>query len=84
VDNDSKTDRRVARVLHAAHLRFQQAALRPETVTLPCPEQRDTRFRYQPKQWLLAQRSAQLVAVLTGVRPNFWKAYMDTIVYMSK
>lgn len=72
------------RLLHRAHLRYQRQAMWPDRVALPCDEVRGVRYRYDVKDWLQEQRRQQRCAVLSGLRSNFWKAYVDTVVFMTK
>lgn len=69
----------VDRMMHDAHLRYQQTMLRADTThgTLPssevrgCHEQRRVAQVWRP-EWS------------THLRPNFWIAYFDTLTYMIK
>jgi len=81
--HDASAKRFVERVMHDAHLRYQRQQLRPETQenyvsSLPCPEQRgcheDRRHHIKQQTWQSEWT--------TGLRPNFWKAYFDTLSKM--
>lgn len=84
--DDSRVNARANRILHSAHLRFQRHAMRkdPDSQGLASEELRATRFRRDVPRWLEEQRLQQRLAVCSGLRPNFWKAYIQTLVYMSK
>jgi len=67
----------VSKLLHEAHLRYQRSALRPESTALPCAEIRGTKCRNYPitafkPEWF------------THLRANFWRSYIDTLIFMSK
>lgn len=95
MDDDYKTresDRAklfVDRLLHRAHLAYQREQLRPSADASPknnphagaCPEVRGVR-----RQQSIGERKAQVWQPhwQTGLRPNFWKAYFDTLLYMGK
>lgn len=71
----------VERLLHDAHLRYQRQQTAPdrEHGTLPCPEVRgcrvDAKHHIRPL--------VMLPHYFTGLRPNFWRAYLETMVFMS-
>lgn len=66
-----------ARLMHDAHLRYQRTMLKADHVELPCSEVRGVReARRVPQTWRPEWT--------TGLRPNFWTAYFDTLTYMSK
>lgn len=67
----------VDRMMHDAHLRYQQTMLRGDKVTLPSSEVRGCREARRPAQVWRPEWS-------THLRPNFWIAYFDTLTYMIK
>jgi hypothetical protein len=84
---NTKIDNSVRRLLHDAHLRYQRDALRPASQTdvnyvsaLAASE-----IRGVTRQ--LSRRELDMTfdpSWFTGLRPNFWKAYFDTLTFMAK
>lgn len=73
------------RQLHMAHLRLQKQRLSPDkakayVAALPCSEVRGV-TRQVSKREATQQFDPSW---FTHLRPNFWKAYFDTLIYMSK
>ena len=72
--------KQIDRLLHVGHLKYQRQQLRPEKVCIPSSEIRGCRViaakRVPPVTWLPEWSS--------HLRPNFWKAYFDTLTYMAK
>jgi hypothetical protein len=74
--------------MHDAHLKYQRAALAADAqncdnyvVALECPEGRGLRRVASP----LERKSQEFkLEWFTGLRPNFWKAYFETLEYMSR
>lgn len=70
-------------LLHRTHLRYQQEMLRKDAAStgangLPCPEQRGCRME-RPRKPVVMQ-----MHWFTNLRPNFWRAYFETLQYMAK
>lgn len=78
------TEKQLAKLQHDAHVRYQRNALRADAVHTAPTELRGVAFQHFLQEWLVKQRAAQLNAVCTGLRSNFWRAYVETIIYMSK
>jgi hypothetical protein len=77
-------EKRIERALHNAHLRYQRAELRGDPVTLPCSETRGCRWK--PKKLSLAEQMEQarlMQSAFTRLRPNFWRSYIATILFMN-
>jgi len=72
-------DRLVERMLHDAHLRYQRQQLSGDKVEIPCPEVRGCR-RVKTKSELQARNQQFRPEWFTHLRPNFWKAYFETLV----
>lgn len=71
-----------ARLQHDAHLRYQRQQLAPDASarSIPCSEVRGCkREPSKHERELVFQRSW-----FTGLRPNFWKGYFDTLIYWSR
>jgi hypothetical protein len=70
----------IDKMLHQAHVRHQRQMLRGDRVSLPCSEirgvTRQPSARERDVVWL-SQWS-------THLRPNFFKAYFETLEYMSR
>lgn len=72
----------IAKMQHRAHLAYQRAELRKQrdavaAKLLDCSEVRGCKVRDIPQQpfqlhWF------------TGLRPNFYRAYMDTVLFMQR
>ena len=85
--HDERARRFVDRLLHDAHLRYQRQQLAPAADALPCnnanatpcPEVRGCR-----RAKGASERSSDAAVFkpewFTGLRPNFWKAYFDTLL----
>lgn len=67
----------VSRLMHDAHLRYQRASLKADHVDLPTSEVRGVHEQRRVVQTWKPEWT-------TGLRPNFWKAYFDTLTYMAK
>jgi len=72
----------VDNLMHQTHVKYQKQQLAKDAAStganaLPCPEQRGCRE---------ARRKPQPVQLhwFTRLRPNFWKAYFETLQYMAK
>jgi hypothetical protein len=71
----------VERLMHQSHLRYQRASLAGDTrdkyvTSLPNSEVRGVRATL-PRQEFCA-------SWFTHLRPNFWRAYFETLVVMSR
>lgn len=68
---------RIDAMLHDAHLRYQREQLKADHTrgALPCSEVRGVRVRNMPVQMLQSHW-------FTGLRPNFWRGYIETMLYM--
>lgn len=70
----------VDKMLHDAHLRYQRQQMKADVVDIPCSEVRGVR-----REMSLRERNVVwLPEWSTHLRPNFWKAYFDTLMYMSR
>lgn len=80
--HEERAKRVVERILHDAHLRFQREMLRQDEAAinakLPCPEGRGCHFR------MAKAKTTFRPEWFTSLRPNFWKAYFETLRYMSR
>jgi hypothetical protein len=82
----SETARKfVERLQHDAHLRYQRQQTAPDATTtslgaMPCSEVRGIR-RIASRNELNAVWNP---AWMTGLRPNFWKAYFETLTILSR
>jgi hypothetical protein len=80
-----ETINNAARLLHEAHLRYQRQMLKPDAsasyvAALPCSE-----IRGVTRQVSTREASAEFKPEwFTHLRPNFWKAYFDTLIYMQR
>jgi hypothetical protein len=68
----------VDRILHDAHVRYQRDALRPDRVDMPCTEVRGVK-RVKGQSELRSEVFKP--EWFTHLRPNFWTAYFETLVY---
>jgi hypothetical protein len=76
----TRQDKSVTRLLHDAHLRYQRQAMRPDKTYTASSEIRGV--KRQPSRRELD--AVWLSEWTTGLRPNFWKAYFDTLSFMTK
>jgi hypothetical protein len=70
----------VERLLHDAHIKMQRQAMAPDAVAMPCSEVRGIRRERSKRE----RDAVWNPAWMTGLRPNFWKAYFETLVHLSK
>lgn len=79
MNQSQRAAKAVERMMHDAHLRYQRSMLTPQAqdkacvVTLECAEVRGCRVRSMPHQTFKPEW-------FTHLRPNFWKAYFDTLL----
>jgi hypothetical protein len=82
-----RASRFVDSLLHKTHMAYQRQELAKDKAStgengLPCPEQRGCK-----RQIGVSERKAKEQFQLhwfTHLRPNFWKGYFDTLMYMAK
>ena len=81
-----RASRFVDKLMHKTHVAYQREQLRKDAAStganaLPCPEQRGCR-----REMSSNERKAQQFQPhwFTGLRPNFWKGYFDTLIRMAK
>lgn len=70
----------VDRMMHDAHLRYQRQVLKADATGMPSTEIRGVKR-------VVSKREADVVwlsELTTGLRPNFWKAYFETLSFMAK
>jgi len=75
----------VDRLMHETHLRYQRQQLAKDTAStggngLPCPEQRGCR-----RKMSVSERKSHVFKPewFTHLRPNFYKAFFETLLYMA-
>ena len=86
----TRASKAVERMMHDAHLRYQREALARAADASPkhnphgldCPEIRGVK-RKRSKMELRVMSEAPQAHWFTGLRPNFWKAYYETLLYMT-
>ena len=84
--HEQQAERFVNSLMHKTHVQYQRQQLAKDKAStgvngLPCPEQRGCRR----KMGVSELRSQQVRPEwFTKLRPNFWKAYFDTLLYMAK
>jgi hypothetical protein len=75
----------VEKLRHEMHLKFQREMLRRDATTLPdgqtleCSEVRGVRRKMGASE--IKARSVFRPEWFTHLRPNFWKAYFDTLLH---
>jgi hypothetical protein len=70
----------IDRMLHEAHLRHQRQMLKADRMSLPCSEVRGCRRDPSAQE----RNVVWLTQWSTGLRPNFFKAYFETLEFMSR
>ena len=75
--NTEQHAKHAKRILHEAHLRFQRSKLKAEAIGIPCGEIRGVRVRSMLIQTFKPEW-------FTHLRPNFWRSYVETVLYMSR
>jgi len=84
---NDKAQRFVNRLMHETHLRYQKEQLAKDKAStgtngLPCPEQRGCRRKLGTSE--LKAKSVFRPEWFSGLRPNFWRGYFDTLMYMAR
>lgn len=75
-----RADKYVSNLMHQSHLRYQRQALKADVTGMPSSEIRGlTREKSRREQDII-----WLPEWSTHLRPNFWKAYFETLTYMAK
>lgn len=70
----------VDRMLHQAHLDYQRRQLAGDRHDMPSAELRGVK-----RECSVHERETQFrMEWFTHLRPNFWKAYFDTLQFMAK
>jgi hypothetical protein len=77
----------VDNLMHKTHLTYQREALAKDKAStgdngLPCPEQRGCHRQIGTSE--RKSREQFQLHWFTHLRPNFWKGYFDTLLWMAK
>jgi len=83
VDSSQRADALVTKLLHEAHVKYQRQQLAHERVTLPSSEVRGVSRRASQRERETYSQTFR-PEWFTHLRPNFWKAYFETLIEMSK
>jgi hypothetical protein len=75
-----KATRFVQKLVHDAHLRYQRQQTAPDTVAMPSSEIRGCKREPSKRE----RDAVWNPAWMTGLRPNFWKAYFETLSHFAK
>jgi hypothetical protein len=70
----------IDKMLHEAHVRHQRQMLKADHVSLPCAEVRGCRREMSRRERDVVWQTQWS----TGLRPNFWKAYFETLEFMQR
>jgi len=85
--HEQRAERFVNSLMHKTHLAYQRQQLAKDSAStgvngLPCPEQRGCRRKMGSSE--IKARQKFDISWFTHLRPNFWKAYFDTLMHMAK
>lgn len=84
---EQRAERIVSNMIHEAHLRYQKQQLKAQDTTLVSGRRLESpEVRGCKRKPSVAERKTQNFQIhwFTGLRPNFWKGYFETLAYMTK